>query len=229
MSDAQTRQRTQQQPRQQARQTPRALRRDATQNRARILKAAAAALNQDIEASLTAIADEAELTRRAIYGHFATRDELVTAVLLQGAERVGASLNSITHPDARVEIALYGSTLWAEVAHVRVMAQLAVRGPHREQVGAALGPARARLHDTVVRGVAAGVLREDITPATLARLIEGAALAVLDAANRTRISRARRHELVMLAALSTAGMGWREADQLIASTPELAFSREATA
>jgi AcrR family transcriptional regulator len=229
MSDAQTRQRTQQQPRQQPRQTPRALRRDATQNRARILKAAAAALNQDIEASLTAIADEAELTRRAIYGHFATRDELVTAVLLQGAERVGASLNSITHPDARVEIALYGSTLWAEVAHVRVMAQLAVRGPHREQVGAALGPARARLHDTVVRGVAAGVLREDITPATLARLIEGAALAVLDEANRTRISRARGHELVMLAALSTAGMGWREADQLIASTPELAFSREATA
>jgi AcrR family transcriptional regulator len=229
MSDAQTRQRTQQQPRQQPRQTPRALRRDATQNRARILKAAAAALNQDIEASLTAIADEAELTRRAIYGHFATRDELVTAVLLQGAERVGASLNSITHPDARVEIALYGSTLWAEVAHVRVMAQLAVRGPHREQVGAALGPARARLHDTVVRGVAGGVLREDITPATLARLIEGAALAVLDEANRTRISRARGHELVMLAALSTAGMGWREADQLIASTPELAFSREATA
>jgi hypothetical protein len=52
---------------------------------------------------------------------------------------------------------------------------------------------------------------------------------VLDEANRTRISRARGHELVMLAALSTAGMGWREADQLIASTPELAFSREATA
>jgi AcrR family transcriptional regulator len=229
MPDAQTRQRARQRTRQQPRQTPRALRRDATENRATILEAAAAALNRDIEASLTAIAEEAGLSRRAIYGHFATRDELVTAVLLQGAERVGASLNPIDHPDARVEIALYGSTLWAEVAHVRVMAQLAVRGPHRAQVAAALAPARARLHDTVVRGVAAGVLRDDIAPATLARLIEGAALAVLDEANRTRISRARGHELVMLATLSTAGMGWREADRLIASTPELAFSKEATA
>jgi AcrR family transcriptional regulator len=207
----------------------RAPRRDAAENRSTILEAAAAALNRDIDASLATIAETAGLSRRAIYGHFATRDELVTEVLLHGAQRVGASLNPITHPDARVEIALYGSTLWAEVAHVRVMAQLAVRGPHRSQVAAALAPARARLYDTVVRGVATGALRADIAPTTLARLIEGAALAVLDEANRTRMSRARGHELVMLAALSTAGLGWREADQLIASTPELAFSKEASA
>jgi hypothetical protein len=96
-------------------------------------------------------------------------------------------------------------------------------------VANALAPARRRLHHAVVRGVSAGQLREDIEPNTLARLIEGAALSVLDEANRTRISRTRGNELVMLATLSTAGLGWREADALIASTPELAHTKAGAA
>ncbi|HEY5222015.1 MAG TPA: TetR/AcrR family transcriptional regulator [Microbacteriaceae bacterium] len=212
-----------------ARRTTRALRRDATENRAAILVAAATVLNRDINAPISAVADEAGLSRRSIYGHFATRDDLVTEVLTRGAERVAASLEPISHPDARVEIALFGSTLWSEVEHVRVMAQLAVRGPHREQVARALEPARRRLRASVERGVAAEQLREDIEPATLARLIEGAALSVLDEVTRTDMSARRAHSLVMRSGLSTAGLGWREADALIAATPQLTFREGAHA
>ncbi|MEO8908289.1 MAG: TetR/AcrR family transcriptional regulator, partial [Microbacteriaceae bacterium] len=186
--------------------------------------AAASVLNRDIDAPISAVAAEAGLSRRSIYGHFATRDDLVTEVLTRGAERVGASLEPIMHPDARIEIALFGARLWSEVRHVRVMAQLAVHGPHREQVARALEPARRRLRASVERGVAAGQLRADIEPATLARLIEAAALSVLDEATRTELSARQGHTLVMRSGLSAAGLGWREADALIAATPELNFN-----
>ncbi|MEO7017727.1 MAG: TetR/AcrR family transcriptional regulator [Leifsonia sp.] len=204
----------------------RAPRRDAAENREAILVAAAAALNEDIDASLEAIASRAGLSRRAIYGHFATRDDLLAEVLTRGAARVAALLEPVAHPDARVEIALFGATLWAEVEHVRVNAQLAVRGPHRERVGKALEPARLRLRQTVARGVADGVLRADIDVDTVARLIESAATAVLDEATRTGLTREAGHQLVMLAGLSAAGLSWREADQLVAGSSELAFVEE---
>ena len=65
-------------------------RRDATANREAILSAAAVALNEDIDASLETIAARAGLSRRAVYGHFATRDELLVEVFTRGARRLAA-------------------------------------------------------------------------------------------------------------------------------------------
>lgn len=201
----------------------RATRRDATANREAILVAAAAALNEDIDASLEAIAARAGLSRRAIYGHFATRDELLIDVFTRGAARLAALIEPVAHPDPRVEIALFGATLWAEVEHIRVSAALAVRGPHRELVGTALDPARERLRTTVERGMADGTIRSDLDHETVTRLIENAAVSVLDEATRAQLSDRAGHRLVMLAGLGAAGMGWREAGALIEATPELAF------
>lgn len=202
----------------------RAPRRDATANREAILGAAAIALNEDMDASLESIAARAGLSRRAVYGHFATRDELLVEVFTRGARRLAALLDPVSHPDPLVEIALFGATLWAEVEHVRVSAALAVRGPHRELVGTALDPARERLRDTVRRGMESGRIRTDLDRETTTRLIENAAVSVLDEATRARLSPEAGHRLVMLAGLGAAGMSWREAGELIASTPELAFT-----
>ncbi|RDV45065.1 TetR/AcrR family transcriptional regulator [Leifsonia sp. ku-ls] len=204
--------------------TTRAPRRDATANREALLGAAAAALNEDIDASLESIAARAGLSRRAVYGHFATRDELLVEVFTRGARRLAALLDPVSHPDPLVEIALFGATLWAEVEHVRVSAALAVRGPHRAMVGTALDPARERLRETVQRGMETGRIRTDLDRETVTRLIENAAVSVLDEATRARLTPEAGHRLVMLAGLSAAGLGWREAGELIASTPELAFS-----
>ncbi|WP_431245819.1 TetR/AcrR family transcriptional regulator [Leifsonia xyli] len=203
--------------------TTRAPRRDATANREAILAAAAVALNEDIDASLESIAARAGLSRRAVYGHFATRDELLVEVFTRGARRLAALLDPVSHPDPLVEIALFGATLWAEVEHVRVSAALAVRGPHRQLVGTALDPARERLRDTVRRGMESGRIRTDLDRETVTRLIENAAVSVLDEATRAGLTPEAGHRLVMLAGLGAAGMGWREAGELIAFTPELAF------
>jgi AcrR family transcriptional regulator len=206
---------------------PRAQRRDAAENRAALIEAAVRLLDHDVDASLEAIAAEAGLTRRSVYGHFVGRDDLVREVLRLGAERVAASILPIEHEDARVEIALYGATLWAQVQHASVTAEFAVRGPYTDLVTRSLEPARAKLRATVRRGVRQGVLRSDIPPEVLARLIERTALDVLAEATHEGLDRRAGHELVMLAALSVAGLGWRDAGDLIVATPELALPRAA--
>ncbi|RFA10613.1 TetR family transcriptional regulator [Subtercola boreus] len=201
----------------------RAPRRDAATNRAAILDSARLLLNIDPDASLEAIAAGAGLSRRAIYGHFATRDELLAEVQTRGGERVTRALATVDNPDSRVAIALIGARLWSEVEDVRVMAQLAVRGPHRELIASTLGPVRRRLVRIVERGIAAGELRPDVAPATLARLVEAAALAVLDEAIRGNLSNREGHRLVMLSGLGAAGLSWSEATELIGEHAELRF------
>jgi AcrR family transcriptional regulator len=201
----------------------RAPRRDATQNRLALIDAARVVLNRDPDASLESIAAEAGLSRRSVYGHFRTREELVAELNDLGIARVTAALAPIGHSDARIALALVGARLWSEVENVRVTAQLAIRGPRRELVAAGLEPVRRSLLDTVRQGIDARQLRQDIAAVTLARLIEGAALSVLDEAVRADISYEEGHRLVMLVALSTAGLSWREAGELIAASPELAL------
>ena len=201
----------------------RAPRRDAALNREALLDSARLLLNRDPEASLEAIAAGAGLSRRAVYGHFATRDDLVAELQRRGTQRVIAALQPVTHPDSRVAIALIGARLWSEVENVRVMAQLAVRGAQRGEIGETLRPLRQRLLEIVTRGIDAGELRADIDARTLSHLIEGSALSVLDEAVRSNLSHSEGHRLVMLAGLAMAGLSWREASAIIDANAELAL------
>jgi AcrR family transcriptional regulator len=190
-------------------------RRDAAHNRAAILVAAAAALNRDAGATLETIASEAGLSRRALYGHFATRDELIIELLHRGATQLTRAVSEVDSGSSRIAIARIGARLWAEVADVRVMAQFAVRGEFMDIVGQALGPVRRQLLTVVERGVRSGELRQDLDPALLSRLIEGAAIAVLDEANRTPLSTEEGARLVMHAGLAMAGLSWTESQETI--------------
>lgn len=198
----------------------RAPRRDATENRAALLAAARVVLNRDPDAGLDAIAAEAGLTRRAVYGHFANRDALLLELVVQGTTRVVDALVAVDHPQPLVRIALIASRMWHEVEAVRVMTLFAVRGPFQAQVAERLRPLRRHLSDTVREGARHGV-RTDIPADTLARLIEGAAIAVLDEAGRSRMAAAAARRLAMLAVLGMAGLDAAAANRLIDETPEL--------
>lgn len=201
------------------RRTPR---RDAAENREALLVAAAATLAETPEAPLEAIAAAAGLSRRAVYGHFAGRDELVLALIDRGTARLNSVAAQVAHPEAPVAIALLGSRLWGAVEHVRLLAGMALSAPYVEHVARALAPVREGLLALVTRGAAEGGVRDDIAPALLARLVEEAALAVLLESGRTAMPDAEGRRLVMLSVLGTAGLGWREAGALIDGTPELA-------
>lgn len=197
-------------------------RRDAVENRAALLAAARVLLNRDPDSSLEAIAAEAGLSRRAVYGHFATRDELMREVTALGAGRITDALAATSDPDPVVELALIAARLWTEVESIQVMAVFAVRGSLRTSIAHALAPLRAKVLAAVTRAQAAGSIRTDIEAPRLARLMEDSLLSVFDESTRSDLGRAEGHRLVMLSVLGTLGLGWREATDLIDSTKALA-------
>ena len=203
--------------------TVRPPRRDATENRAALLGAARIELNRDAGASLEAIAARAGLSRRAVYGHFATRDELLRELITVGAGRIATSVATVEHPDPVVRLALIASRLWREVDEIRVMAVFAVRGPLRTQVGAALAPLRQRVTDAIAEGATAGSVRRDIPVPRLARLVEDSALSALTEASRGSMPAPEAHRMTMLLVLATLGLGAAESAALIDSHPELAW------
>lgn len=201
--------------------TTRAPRRDAAENRAALLAAARIELNLDEDASLEVIAARAGLSRRCVYGHFATRDELLRELVTRGATRISDAMADVGHPNPTIRLALIASRLWLEVDDIRVMAVFAVRGALKAHTAAALQPLRDRVLAAIVDGVRLGELRCDIPPALLARLVENAALSALSESARAELGSREGHRLAMLLVLSTVGLGATEAARVIDSTPEL--------
>lgn len=198
-----------------------AMRSDAVANREALLAAARVELNLDPDASLEAIAARAGLSRRSVYGHFATRDELLRELITLGAARVAASVATVDHEDPLVRLALIASRLWHEVEDIRVMAVFAVRGPLKGHTAEALAPLRLRVAESIAEGVAAGSVRRDIPVPRLARLVEDAALTALAEASSDSMPGSAAHRLVMLLVLSTAGLSAEQAAALIDTHPEL--------
>jgi AcrR family transcriptional regulator len=198
-------------------------RRDATENRAALILAARVMLNRDPESSLEAIAAEAGLSRRSVYGHFANRDELLRELVLTGALRVATALDSISHPEPAVRLALIAAHLWKESDEIRVMAVIAVRSPLKRYTDDALRHLRATVLATVEAGRDAGVVRTDIPAARLARLAEDGLLTVLEESTRAPLTNEEGHRLAMQMILSTIGFGWREANEFVDSHDVLAL------
>lgn len=197
-------------------------RRDAVENRAALVTAARVLLNRDPDTSLEAIAAEAGLSRRAVYGHFPTRDALLREVAALGAARLAAALEATHDEDPVIELALVAARLWAEVESIQVMAVFAVRGPLAGHIADELRPLREKVLRAVERGQAAGGVRTDVPAARLARLVEDALLAVFEESTREPLPHAEGHRLVMVTVLSMLGLDWREAGVLVDSVRVLA-------
>lgn len=207
--------------------TTRAPRADAAQNRDALLAAARALLSRDPSASLDAIAAEAGLSRRAMYGHFEGRDALLEALARNGAERVVAAVAAVgtgvgtgmgTDADPVVRLARIAAAAWDEVDTVRTLTLLTVRSPRLVTVSDALEPLRSRLVDTIDEGVAAGSIRADIPATSLARLLVDTVIAVFAEAAAAGLDAAAGRRLVVTMALSTAGLGWREIADVLAES-----------
>ena len=186
-----------------------------------LLNAARVELNLDPDAPLEVIAARAGLSRRSVYGHFATRDELVRELIGLGALRVAAAVGTVDHADPVVRLALLASRLWHEVENVRVMAVFAVRGPLRSETAHALAPVRERVAAAIAEGAASGSIRRDIPAARLARLVEDAALSGLAVASADAVPAAEAHRLVMLLVLATIGLSAADSADLIDAHPDL--------
>ena len=194
----------------------RAPRSDAAKNRVALLDAARTVLNRDPDAALDAVAAEAGLSRRALYGHFPTRDALVLELAQAGAARVARAAASLVDDDPVLDVALVGRLVWDEVEHVRAVSRAVVRGPLRDAVlSEPLRPLHERLVADAARAASSGAARTDLPAETVARLVEGAAFTVLDESLRTPLGREEGRRLVVLAGLGALGLSWREAQAVL--------------
>lgn len=194
--------------------TPRPRRRDAEQNREQLICTASEVLRDNPTASLDEIARRAGLSRRGLYGHFASREELLGTLLQRGAARITERIGLIDDADPAVAIAGIAARIWEQVAPIRVSAALAMHDPYRNQVATSLEPLRARLREIIRRGIAAGQLPDGISAETTAVLIENTALGVLDAAARDLLDPAETLELIVLTGLGAAGLSRGEAREV---------------
>jgi AcrR family transcriptional regulator len=185
-------------------------RRDAEVHRGALLDAALAALVADPDAGLDAVAAAAGLSRRTVYGHFASRDALVAALADRAGEGVADVVRVVRstatdgeHPLttlARLEIAL-----WRSIERYRLLGSLAARAEHRERVLAHTGGVRALRAELVEAGRACGALRDAMPCEVVTRLLQGVPLAVFDAVLDGALDAAQGARVAALTALAVAG------------------------
>jgi TetR/AcrR family transcriptional repressor of mexCD-oprJ operon len=147
---------------------------DARRNVAAILDAALHCLARDPEANVGEIAKQAGVGRVTLYGHFASRAELVDAVVTRAMADTDAALNEVDlSGDPREALTRLVGGTWQIVDQIRALMQAAERTLPAERVHAAHeGPAR-RVEALIERGRDAGVFRVDLPTPWLITVFHG--------------------------------------------------------
>jgi AcrR family transcriptional regulator len=192
-------------------------RRDAESNRDLLLEAALRALAEDPDAGLDAVARTAGLSRRTVYGHFSSREALITALAEHAGEGMAGVVRAVReataageHPLttlARLEIAL-----WRSVERYRLLGRLATRPEHVEHVSRQTGDVRAFRTSLIEAGRACGALRAAMPCPVVARLVQAVPLTVFDAVLEGTLDAADAARVTAVIALAVAGADPAEAD-----------------
>lgn len=143
--------------------SPRARRADAERNRTAILDAATRCLSDDPRAGMSEIARAAGVGRVTMYGHFASRAELVEAVFGRTMSRAEAALRDVDTSGAPLEaLDRLVAASWRQVADSRSILQAAEDELGVEGVRALHHDPLARVRRLVRRGRGCGDFRTDV-------------------------------------------------------------------
>lgn len=169
---------------------------DAVRNVERILDAAIACLTQRPTATMADIAKEAGLGRVTLYGHFASRPELIDAVVARVIERGEQTLAEVnTEGDAREALARVIESSWQLVNQSRSVIDATAEELSPERIRQLHDSPAARVGSLIERGRREGLFRTDMPTswqlAVLHQVLHGAAAEIaghrLDPADAPRI------------------------------------------
>ncbi|TDD69694.1 TetR/AcrR family transcriptional regulator [Jiangella aurantiaca] len=136
---------------------------DAQRNVAAILDAAAACLVRDPDASVSDIAAAAGVGRVTLYGHFASRTELVDAVFVRAVTRAHEALDAVDLTgDARQALARLVASSWQVIDESRMLLVAAQHTLPPERIRKLHENPMRRVRSLLERGRAAGVFRFDL-------------------------------------------------------------------
>lgn len=140
----------------------RAVRSDSARNRGAILEAAAECLSVNPSASLADIAKAAGVARITLYGHFASRDELLTELVHTAMAHVEAELGALDlSGDAWHALESLIASSWRLVNSFSVLRGIAEQALTADEMHGSHADPRIRVEHLLARGRAEGSFRDD--------------------------------------------------------------------
>jgi AcrR family transcriptional regulator len=161
---------------------------DAERNIAAILDAAISCLSERPQATMADIARAAGVGRVTLYGHFPSREALVTAALDRAVAEVVATSDAVAAgmpPDAPADDVLrqFIRSSWDVLDRHRRLFTVAQRLLPPDHLRARHGPALTDVDTLIARGRAEGRFRTDLSVAWLATVVYGLFHAAAEAVN----------------------------------------------
>ncbi|MBJ3806262.1 TetR/AcrR family transcriptional regulator [Streptomyces flavofungini] len=199
----------------------------ADANRRRILDVAFAELTRDPDASMDQIARAAGVVRRTVYGHFPSRDALVTAILDEAVAAVSAAhaagYEGVDDPPRAVASAMLA--VWHVTDRYRLLISLAQRAIAMEGIRERLAPVHERGTAMLQRGLDEGRFVSPMPASALAYVVENIMFALMEAVNDGLMEPEAAGRAAAVTFLCAGGVPSTEAEALVA---EVAAERAST-
>ncbi|GDY62657.1 hypothetical protein SAV14893_020500 [Streptomyces avermitilis] len=190
----------------------------ADANRRRILDVALAELLRDPDASMDQIARAAGVVRRTVYGHFPSREALISTLVDGAVEAVAAAHAAGRESVADPAESLARSTLavWEIADRYRILVALAQRSVTVQGIRDRLTPVRQACVELLRRGLEQGVFESPLPAAALAYVHEQMLFALMEAVNDGLLAAEEAGRSAAVTMLTAAGVPASRATGLVA-------------
>ncbi|MEW2086271.1 TetR/AcrR family transcriptional regulator [Streptomyces sp. NPDC005283] len=190
----------------------------ADANRRRIMQVALTELLRDPDASMDQLARAAGVVRRTVYGHFPSRDALITALVDDAvatvAEAHARGREGVSDPSealARATLAV-----WEIADRYRLLVALAQRSVTMEGIKQRLAPVRKSCLELLQQGMDEGAFTAPLPAAALAYVHEQQLFGLMEAVNDGALDPADAGRAAAATALISAGVGAERAREIVA-------------
>jgi AcrR family transcriptional regulator len=194
----------------------------AEANRRHILDVALAELLRDPDASMDQIARAAGVVRRTVYGHFPSREALISTLVDGAVEAVAAADAAGREGIDDLAQAVAGSVLavWKVADRYRILVALAQRSVTMEGIIERLAPVRQASTELLQRGLDEGVFVSPLPAPALAYVHEQMMFAVMEAVNHGLLDAQEAGRSAAVTVLTAAGVPAPLAPALVAKPRE---------
>jgi AcrR family transcriptional regulator len=191
----------------------------ADANRRRILDVALAELLRDPDASMDQIARAAGVVRRTVYGHFPSREALISTLVDEAVQALAdadaRARDGVTDPAESVARSVLA--IWEIADRYRLLVALAQRTVTVQGIRERLAPLRATKVELLRQGLQAGVFSSPLPAPALAYVHEQLLFAVMEAVNDGLLAADEAGRSATVTVLTAAGMPASPATALVAA------------
>ncbi|MFF8396838.1 TetR/AcrR family transcriptional regulator [Streptomyces sp. NPDC016172] len=190
----------------------------ADANRRRLLDVALAELLRDPDASMDQIARAAGVVRRTVYGHFPSREALISTLVDEAVEALSAA-HAAGREDVRdpaEAVARSVLAVWAIADRYRLLVALAQRTVTMQGIRERLAPVRQESIGLLQRGLDENVFSSPLPAPALAYVHEQMLFAVMEAVNDGLLAAQEAGRCAAVTVLTAAGVPASKATGLVA-------------